>query len=317
MLDSVKQYYGEILKSSADLQTNACCSAERLPGFAEAVIGKLHEEVVSRYYGCGLVLPEVLEGARVLDLGCGSGRDCYLLSALVGEHGHVVGVDMTEAQLDVARRHVDYHTETFGYAQPNVAFLEGDIEQLETLGLAPRSFDVVVSNCVVNLVDDKAAVLRGVQELLAPGGEMYFSDVYADSRVPEALKADPVLRGECLSGALYWGDFIDLARDAGFTDPRLVTERPLKIGNAELAGRVGPIRFRSATWRLFKLPGLERTREQQGDTVAYRGNAAHYPERIRLDEQYSFDKGEAVPVCVNTRRMLQESRFRPHFDFNP
>lgn len=85
----------------------------------------------------------------------------------------------------------------------NVAFQKGYIENLEDLPLDPESFDVIVSNCLVNLATDKQAVLRGAYDLLKPGGEMYFSDVYADRRVPEAMARDEVLYGECLSGALY------------------------------------------------------------------------------------------------------------------
>ncbi len=88
---------------------------------------------------------------------------------------------------------------------------------------------MIVSNCVVNLSPDKDAVLREVQRLLKPGGEFYFSDVYADRRVPDKVRNDPVLYGECLGGALYWNDFQRLAKRHGFADPRLVDDRPLEI----------------------------------------------------------------------------------------
>jgi Methyltransferase domain. len=107
--------------------------------------------------------------------------------------------------------------------------MRGYIETLDALGLEAGTFDVVVSNCVVNLSIDKLAVLRGAFKLLKPGGEFYFADVYADRRLDEALRADPVIYGECLGGALYWGDFLSLAKAAGFSDPRLVTSRPLEI----------------------------------------------------------------------------------------
>ena len=76
-------------------------------------MSKIHDEVLARYYGCGLVLPEQLEGTSILDLGCGAGRDCYVMSCLVGPHGRVVGVDMTREQLEVARRYRSYHAEQF------------------------------------------------------------------------------------------------------------------------------------------------------------------------------------------------------------
>ncbi|MDM7951709.1 MAG: methyltransferase domain-containing protein [Cyanobium sp. CZS 25K] len=310
---SVQEYYGSTLSSSADLRTNACCDASSVPAPLRPLLARLHPEVLSRYYGCGLVVPPLLEGLRVLDLGCGSGRDVYLLAQLVGAGGEVVGVDMTPEQLEVARRHSQHHAETFGYA--NVRFLEGRIEQLEALPLEPGSFDLVISNCVVNLSPDKLAVLNGVRRLLKPGGEFFFADVYADRRVPEALRHDPVLHGECLSGALYWNDFLRLARRAGFADARLVDDRPLEITDPELAGRTGAIRFFSATYRLFHIEALEDACEDHGQAVIYRGSIAGHPDALAFDKHHHIETGRVFPVCGNTFRMLAESRLAPHFDF--
>ncbi|MFZ9560119.1 MAG: methyltransferase domain-containing protein, partial [Vulcanococcus sp.] len=264
-------------------------------------------------YGCGLVCPPLLEGCRVLDLGSGSGRDVYLLSQLVGASGEVVGVDMTPEQLEVARRHQAFHAEQFGYA--NVRFLEGRIEALDALALEPGSFDVIVSNCVLNLSTDKPAVLRGVQRLLKSGGEFYFSDVYADRRLPEAVQSHPVLYGECLGGALYWNDFLRIARAAGFTDPRLVSDRPLEITEPALAALVGEARFYSATYRLFNIPELEDACEDHGQAVIYRGTIPEAPTRLVFDKHHSIEAGRVFPVCGNTYRMLQQTRLAPHFAF--
>ncbi|NNM01176.1 MAG: methyltransferase domain-containing protein, partial [Gammaproteobacteria bacterium] len=190
MRQSVEEYYGRVLTTSADLKTNACTTSCAPSGDIKALLGNIHEQVSSRYYGCGLVYPPLLEGRRILDLGCGSGRDCYVLSQLVGESGEVVGIDMTEEQLAVARRHVDWHMDKFGYGRSNVRFLKGYIEKLDELDLEPGSFDVIVSNCVINLSIDKAAVLREAASLLRDGGEMYFSDIYADRRIPRHLAQD-------------------------------------------------------------------------------------------------------------------------------
>ncbi|MCE8531796.1 methyltransferase domain-containing protein [Ruegeria pomeroyi] len=313
--EAVQSYYGEVLQSSADLQTNACCTPDAVPAHLKPVLGKLHDEVMARYYGCGLIAPLALEGARILDLGCGAGRDVYALSALVGESGAVIGVDMTPAQLAVARSHQAYHAEVFGHGAPNTAFHQGYIEKLDELPLEPGSFDIIVSNCVLNLATDKAAVLRGAQRLLKPGGEMYFSDVYADRRIPEALARDEVLYGECLSGALYWNDFLTLARGAGFGDPRMVESRLLTIENPELERRVGPIRFLSATYRLFNLAGLEPDCEDYGQAVIYKGTVPHAPHEFVLDDHHVIETGKVFPVCGNTWRMLAETRFAPHFQF--
>ena len=315
MYDLVKDYYGKTLQSTGDLRTSACCDPTSVPEWLKPMLSRIHPEVMSRYYGCGLVAPLLLDGCRVLDLGCGSGRDVYLLAQMVGRGGEVVGVDMTEEQLEVARRHVEHHRQACGEAAGAVDFRLGYIERLDALGLPDASFDVVVSNCVVNLSPDKDAVLHEVHRLLKPGGEFYFSDVYADRRVPAAVRNDPVLYGECLGGALYWNDFLRTAQRAGFGDPRLVEDRPIAVTDASLSERARGIGFHSATWRLFKLDGLESDCEDYGQAVIYRGSVPHAPNRFVLDKHHSIETKRVFPVCGNTWHMLAGTRFAPHFDF--
>lgn len=314
--ENVQDYYGKVLQGSADLQTNACCTPSGVPDYLRAVLAKIHPEVSEKYYGCGLVAPMVLEGAHILDLGSGSGRDVYALAGLVGESGSVTGVDMTDEQLSVARRHIAHHAEAFGYGAPNTVFHRGYIERLGELGLADSRFDIIVSNCVINLSPDKPAVLREAFRLLKPGGELYFSDVYADRRVPAELLDDPVLYGECLSGALYRNDFIALAKEAGFADPRLVEDRVLTIENPEIEAKLAGIGFHSATYRLFKLPELEPACEDYGLSVTYTGTMPNGGAAFVLDKEHVFAAGQEVAVCGNTFRMLAESRFAPYFEFN-
>lgn len=311
--DNVKEYYGKVLQGSGDLKTDACCTVDAAPSHLKAALANIHPEVKARYYGCGLIAPLALHGARILDLGSGSGQDAYALAQLAGAGGEVVGVDMTPEQLAVARAHLDWHAGKFGYA--NVRFLEGDIEKLLDLDLTPGSFDVIVSNCVINLVEDKAAVFRAAYELLKPGGEFYFSDVYADRRLSADLRHDPAAQGECLGGALYWNDFLTLAKRAGFADPRLVTDRPLSINNETLKAKLAPAQFHSATYRLFKIGGLEPACEDYGQAVVYRGGISESEAQFVLDNHHVIDKGRAFPVCGNTFRMLNESRFAPYFEF--
>ncbi len=313
MHEVVKDYYGKQLQSSADLQTTACCDASSVPSWLKPLLENIHPEVLSRYYGCGLVCPSLLKGCRVLDLGCGSGRDVFALAQLVGEEGEVIGVDMTEEQLAVANAHQEWHAQAFGYS--NTRFINGFIEKLDELDLEPSSFDIIVSNCVVNLSPDKAAVLSGVERLLKPGGEFYFSDVYSDRRVPEAVMADPVLYGECLGGALYWNDFLRLANAAGFIDPRLVQDRPLEITVSALAEKTRNLRFFSATYRLFKLDRLESACEDYGQAVIYKGSIPDSPHQFILDKHHNIESGRVFPVCGNTWRMLRDTRFAEHFTF--
>jgi arsenite methyltransferase len=143
-------------------------------------------------------------------------------------------------------------------------FLQGYIEKLDELELEEGSFDLIISNCVINLSPDKEAVLKQAYRLLKEGGEIYFSDVYSDRRVPQTLREDPVLWGECLSGALYWNDFLQLSKKAGFLDPRLVASSPITISNEDIEAKVSHIKFFSATYRLWKLPLLESDCEDYG-----------------------------------------------------
>ena len=171
--DQLKDYYGKVLSQSSDLQTNACCcDAEAMPASVKAILGRIHPEITERFYGCGSPIPPLLEGMTVLDLGCGTGRDAYLLSGLVGEAGRVIGVDMTDEQLAIARKHVDHHAEAFGHARSNVEFRQGFIEDLGEIGIADDSVDIVVSNCVINLSPDKPQVWREIARVLKPGGKM-------------------------------------------------------------------------------------------------------------------------------------------------
>lgn len=311
----VQDYYGKQLQGSEDLKTNACCDPASMPEYLKPILAKIHPEVDSHYYGCGLVIPALLEGLKILDLGSGAGRDVYLLSALVGETGKVVGVDMTAEQLKIANKHKDHHSQSFNHKTSNVEFIEGYLEKLEQLGLEENSFDIIVSNCVLNLSTNKLAVLKSAYKLLKPGGEFYFSDVYADRRIPNHLQNDPVLYGECLSGALYWNDFINLSKQAGFLDPRLVMDRPLTIENPRLEDKVKPIKFYSATYRLFKIDELESDCEDYGQAVKYLGGIPQHEQFFDLDGHHRFEQGKIEPVCGNTLRMLQDSRFKPYFDF--
>ena len=311
-----QEYYGKTLQGTEDLKTTACCTATEPPAHIKAAMVEIHEEVSSRYYGCGLVIPPSLEGAKVIDLGSGSGRDCYILSKLVGPKGWVTGVDMTLEQLAVANRHIEFHQKAFDHPEPNIEFLEGNIEKLGELNLGQGTYDIAVSNCVVNLAEDKEKVFSGLFELLKEGGELYFSDVYSTKRIPKDLAEDPLLHGECLGGALYWNDFIAMAKKLGFSDPRLVESKEIEVEDKELKTMLGEIRFFSATMRLVKLKDLEPDCEDYGQTVCYRGGIEGSAEVYHMDEDHAFHKGKIEPVCGNSYLMLQKTRFAKYFDFS-
>ncbi len=310
---SVQRYYGEVLRSSADLKTSACCPPETLPAYLRDILAEIHPQVQDRFYGCGSPIPPALEGATVLDLGCGSGRDCYLLSKLVGPDGRVIGVDMTSEQLEIAQRYRHYHAAKFGYRSSNVEFILGDIADLAAAGIANDSVDLVVSNCVINLAPDKSPVLREVFRVLKPGGELYFADVFADRRIPAPLAGDPVLFGECLAGALYIEDFRRLLALAGCADARVCSRGPLTLDGDEVERKIGMVRFESITYRAFKLV-LEDRCEDYGQVAVYLGTLAHHPHRFVLDDHHLLDRGRPMLVCGNTADMLSRTRYAPHFE---
>jgi arsenite methyltransferase len=311
--ESIQDYYGRVLKSTADLQTGACCTTETVPVHLRPILKEIHPEVQEKFYGCGSPIPAGLEGCTVLDLGCGTGRDCYLLSKLVGPRGKVIGIDMTENQLAVANRHVDYHTKQFGYSTPNVKFVKGYIEDLETAGVASNSVDVVISNCVLNLSPDKSRVFSEIFRVLKPGGELYFSDVFAGRRIPEPLKKDPLLLGECLGGAMYKEDFRRLLLKSGCSDFRVVSGAPITTFSPEVRAKIGNIDFHSITVRAFKIETLEDKCEDYGQIAYYLGTLPEAPNRFVLDDHHTFETNRPLAVCSNTASMLAATRFKGHF----
>lgn len=315
VLDNVKEYYGNVLESSSDLKTNACCcSTDSLPQEVKEALPLIADEILDRFYGCGSPLPPYLEGMTVLDLGCGTGRDTYIASKLVGEKGKVIGVDMTKQQIDVARKYQDEQAKRFGYAQSNVEFYDGYIEDLEAIGIPSNSVDVVISNCVINLSPFKEKVFSEIFRILKPGGELYFSDVFADRRMPEGLSEDPVLRGECLAGALYVEDFRRLLARVGWADFRFMNACPISLENDEIEAKVGMINFTSRTVRAFKLPDyLEDICENYGQVAYYQGTIPGFPHYFDLDDHHRFFTGQPVLVCGNTAAMLENTRFGSAF----
>lgn len=310
---AIKEYYGKILRSKKDLQTNTCCSPDTFPPYLKAIMEKLHPEIIEKFYGCGSPIPPALEDCTVLDLGCGSGRDVYAVSALVGPRGRVIGVDMTEEQIMMAQKHLEFQTKKFGLSRPNIEFKQGYIENLRELGIADNSVDVVISNCVINLSPDKRAVFAEIFRVLKPGGELYFSDIFAGCRLPEHLQEDPVLLCECLGGALYIEDFRRLLRGLGCLDYRVVSKRKVALDNPAIEARVGLVDFYSMTIRAFKLHTLEDICEDYGQVATYLGTIPECPHRFELDDHHLFKTGKPMLVCGNTASMVEETRYAKHF----
>lgn len=311
-LQDVQEYYGQVLQTKEDLKTSACCPLDAPPRHVQLLLKNVHETVQEKFYGCGSPLPLAAEGCTVLDLGCGTGRDAFILSQIVGEKGRVIGIDMTDEQLSVARQFVGWHMDRFGYGTPNVEFLKGFIEDLHTTGIQDESIDIVVSNCVINLSPHKEKVFNEIYRVLKPGGELYFSDVFSGRRIPENLRSDKILLGECLGGAMYTEDFRRMMAHTGIPDTRTVSKRLLSLEDSEVERKAGMIDFYSMTIRAFKVE-LEDVCEDYGHVAYYKGTIPECPHGFVLDDHHEFKTGMPVPVCGNTANMLSETRFADHF----
>ncbi len=306
--EQVSDYY-KSLDSSDDLKTDVCKCASS-PRYVKQILDELPSEICDKFYGCGSPIPPMLEGMTVLDLGCGTGRDVFVCSKLVGESGKVIGVDMTDEQLAVGNKHKDEVARIFGYKNSNVEFKKGYIEDLKSLGIEDDSIDVVISNCVINLSDNKEDIFREIWRVLKYGGELYFSDVFADRRMPETLAKDPILRGECISGAMYIEDFRRLMRKVGWEDFRYVSTRKSNINDPELAAKVEDFTFFSRTVRAFKLPDkIEDLCEQYNQVATYLGTIEGMNQFFDLDDHHRFFTDEPMDVCGNSCAMVQDTRY--------
>ena len=254
-----------------------------------------------------------MENCIVLDLGCGVGRECYLSSYLVGEKGFVIGVDMADDQLSVARKHLQSQTRAFGFSQPNIEFRHGYIEDLKTLGIKDQSIDIVISNCAINLSPDKSLVFEEIFRVLKSGGELYFSDLFSNKRLEEELLEDPEIYGESLSAAMYIEDFRHLLSRFGYPDYRVMSQERVMIDNSCLSRRIGMIDFYFMTIRVFKLETLGDCCEDYGQLAIYKGSIPGAPYVFHLDDRHQFITGKTTPVRANTARILMHTRFAPHF----
>lgn len=311
--ENAKEYYGEILSSSDDLKTSACCTLDMIPKRVRDTLPYIMDEIKDKYYGCGSPMPLVLENQTILDLGCGSGRDVYILSKLAGETGFVHGIDMTQNQINVAKKYQEDQRKRFEYKNTNTNFVHDYIENIDK-HFEKESIDIITSNCVINLLEDKKDILKKVFNLLKYGGEFYFSDVYSNRRLPEHIKKDKVLHGECLGGALYVNDFVRYAIEAGFVEPRVVSSKEIEITDNEMKKIIGKTKFYSITYRLWKIENLDSVCEDYGQFAIYKGGICESEDEFQLDINHLFEINRAEHVCKNTADMLSKTRYKKYFE---
>ena len=224
----------------------------------------------------------------------------------------VISITRAIIMVDVILIHLCCQTHDFFFLFSR-RFVKGFIEHIESAGIQDNSIDLAVSNCVINLSPDKPSVIKGVYNALRDGGELYFSDVYADRRIPESVREHKVLWGECLAGALYIEDFKRICHRVGFSDPRELKRSVIEVTDPELQEVIGPINFYSITYRCFKLPTLETLCEDYGQVAYYNGTIPGHPHTYELDNGHVFETGKPMLVCGNSASMLEETWLQGHF----
>jgi SAM-dependent methyltransferase len=309
-----------------------CCPVDYDPRYLKVIPA----EVIERDYGCGDPSKHLRPGETVLDLGSGTGKICFIAAQVVGATGRVIGVDMTDAMLDVARRNAPVVADRIGFA--NVEFRKGRIQDLaldlEKLDaelkarpisdanaflragelaaelrvrhplVADDSVDVVVSNCVLNLVEGRAKrqLFEEIFRVLRRGGRAVISDIVSDEEVPVAMQHDPELWSGCISGALTESGFVRAFVDAGFYGVRILQR------DAEPWRTVQGTEFRSVTIEAFK--GKQGACFERNQAVIYKG-----PFRKVLDDDgHAFERGERYAVCDKTFQLYQREPYRDAFE---
>jgi SAM-dependent methyltransferase len=226
----VREKYSEIALQNKDVNQASCCGAggcstevynimtddyTNIKGYtAEADLG----------LGCGLPtqFAKIKKGDVVIDLGSGAGNDCFVARAETGETGKVIGIDFTPAMIEKARQNAD----KLGYN--NVEFREGDIEKMP---VGANIADVIVSNCVLNLVPNKDGVFKEIYRVLKPGGHFSISDVVLVGALPAALQKDAEMYAGCVAGAIQKNVYMELITSNGFVNVAIQKEKPIIIPN--------------------------------------------------------------------------------------
>jgi arsenite methyltransferase len=318
-------------QGAATIQADLCCPVD----YDRSLLALLPPEIIAKDYGCGDPSRYVQQGDVVLDLGSGSGKICYMAAQLVGESGQVIGVDMNDDMLSLARKYQPEMAEKLG--SDRVKFVKGQIQDLaldlaamnEHLAANPvrraedvialrawqeqqrqespliedNSIDLVVSNCVLNLVhdSDKAQLIQEIFRVVKPGGRVAISDIVCDESVPPHLKADTQLWSGCISGALQEHDFLQAFVKAGFVAATLDKweSQPWQV--------VEGIEFRAVTITAVK-PKPEACLDK-GHAVIYRGPFAE----VQDDEGHVFYRGQRMAVCERSYQLLTGEAYSEQF----
>lgn len=260
------------------------------------------EEVLKISYGCGTPagLKTVSQGETVLDIGSGGGIDCFEASRLVGPTGRVIGIDMTDTMLAIARKNAPIVATNLGYPISNVEFRKG---MADAIPVTDGAVDLIISNCVINLAPDKRKVFREMFRVAKPGGRFTISDVVADQPVPQYLVHDAEKWGDCLSGALTLTDYIAGIVGAGFLGIHLIKSSPWQV--------IDGIHFFSVTLTGYKLPASAPV-----STVRYATLRGPFS-RVVDELGTTYLRGIPQPITPETVCLLSLTPLAAHFVLSP
>jgi SAM-dependent methyltransferase len=226
--ETVRKRYSDISNQSKQFNASSCCGA----GDASTEVYNIMSDDYSQLegynsdadlgLGCGLPtqFAKIQKGDTVIDLGSGAGNDCFVARHETGETGKVLGIDFATPMIKKARE----NAEKLGFN--NVEFRQGDIEEMP---VSDAVADVIVSNCVLNLVPNKPAVFSEMLRVLKPGGHFSISDIVLDGELPEALREDAEMYAGCVAGAIQKETYLDHIRDAGFNSITIQKQKPINI----------------------------------------------------------------------------------------
>lgn len=235
----VKDKYGAIANQSKRLNQSSCCGGTSCCDDMDYSIFSDDYSALKGYnpdadlgLGCGLPTQHagINKGDHVLDLGSGAGNDCFVARTLVGETGHVTGIDFTDAMLEKANKNL----QKTGFG--NIDFLKGDIEEMP---FPDHTFDVIISNCVLNLVPDKGKAFSEIYRVLKPGGHFCISDVVLVGELPEKLRQAAEMYAGCVSGAVQKGEYIGMIRSKGFHSVEIKKEKAIEIPDHIMLNYIG------------------------------------------------------------------------------
>ncbi len=232
----VQEKYGTIANQSKEQNQSSCCGSTGCCDNVDYTIFSDDYSKTKGYnpdadlgLGCGIPsdFANIQPGNHVLDLGSGAGNDCFVARSFVGDNGKVVGLDFTEEMLAKAQQ----NNEKLGYT--NVEFVKGDIEDMP---LPENNFNVVISNCVLNLVPDKEKAFREIFRVLKNGGHFCISDVVLKGNLPDGLKQDAAMYAGCVSGAIDEEKYLNIIENAGFSDTKVHKKKEISIPDEILKG---------------------------------------------------------------------------------